>query len=55
MGFLPIKLTRGELFFWSFVLMIAICFLWMKYLPEFPLWGALIVSAVVGAILMKKA
>lgn len=54
MGFLPFKTSPGEKVFLSIVSFIAICFLWLRLVePYIPMWGALIASAIVAAIIMK--
>jgi predicted small integral membrane protein len=52
-GFLPMTTTRGDRVFLSAVSLLAVVFLWLKFLPEVALWGALAIAAAVISVLMK--
>jgi predicted small integral membrane protein len=53
--FLPIVTTRGDRVFMSIASLVVIIFLWLKFLPDLTVWGAVAVSAAVMAILLKWA
>jgi predicted small integral membrane protein len=57
MGFLqralPFETTIGDRIFLAVASMIAIGFLWLRFLSSVTIWGALIISIVFGAILVK--
>ncbi|TYC63449.1 hypothetical protein FMN50_03705 [Rhodobacterales bacterium] len=54
-GFLPIKTNTFDRVFISVVLFIAIGLLWMRFLEQaLPLWGAAVLSALVGQWIIRK-
>ncbi|MBS7645788.1 MAG: hypothetical protein QXR65_07145 [Candidatus Bathyarchaeia archaeon] len=56
MGFLPFSATNGEKLFVAIALLIAICFLWLRFIePHYPLsaWGALVTGTIIGIIIYK--
>lgn len=56
MGFLPFSATKGEKLFVAIALLIAIIFLWLRFIESrYPLsaWGALILGTVIGMIIYK--
>ena len=54
-GFLPMVTTRGDRVFMSIASLVIIVFLWLKFLPEVTVWGAVAVSAAVTVIFLKWA
>jgi len=58
MGFLPVKLTKGEKVFVGIVLTFAVCFIWLKTIEpiyRLSLWGALIIGGIIGWLFYKFA
>ncbi|MGC8961460.1 MAG: hypothetical protein ACP5K1_03325 [Candidatus Bathyarchaeia archaeon] len=56
MGLLPFSATNGEKLFVAIALLIAICFLWLRFIePYHPLsaWGALVIGIIMGTIIYK--
>ena len=52
-GFLPMETTRGDRVFISMVTMFLIVLASLRFFPNSPLWGALVVSAVVMTLLFR--
>ncbi|MDI3548799.1 MAG: hypothetical protein PWR10_2451 [Halanaerobiales bacterium] len=54
MGFLPFKNTIGDRIFVSVVSFIGIHLLWMRFVETlFPLWGATVISVILGFVIIK--
>ena len=49
----PFETTVGDRFFLGVAATIAIGLLWLRFLPDVSIWGALVVSVVFGAVLVK--
>ena len=53
-GFLPWITTWGDRFFISLLILFAISLFWLKFIEPFlPIYGALIVSVIIGIIIVK--
>jgi predicted small integral membrane protein len=52
-GFLPIVSTRGDRVFISFLCFFILLFAWLKFLPDVTPWGAVAISLILAAVILK--
>ncbi|MEM2181055.1 MAG: hypothetical protein QXP32_09615 [Nitrososphaeria archaeon] len=54
MKIFPWKTTKGERLFYAIAIMIALGFIGLRFLEEYiTMWGVLIISLIIGAIILK--
>lgn len=52
-GFLPIPFSRGERLFLSFMIFFGVLGLWIAFLPEVTLWGAIVLALVLIVVVTR--